>query len=175
MKDSGDVKIYAALRPDLKISKQVSGGKTFFVVKDPIKDKYFRFDKDEWDIISLFNGDNTMDEMVDKFNHTHRYEEIDQSSIKDYRDNLESMNLLQKSRTEHNVMLVEKMKEMRKSQLLSKEGSLMYKRFPLVDPNKLFDRIVPKVAFFWSKKFFWFSFFNDDGRHLCGAPQLERI
>lgn len=157
MKDSGDVKKYAALRPDLKISKQVQSGKVHYVVKDPIKDTFFRFDESEWEVICLFDGKKTMKEMVEHYNHTHKFEDIDETTIKEYRDNLESLHLLQKTRVEHNVMLVEKMKDMRRSQLLSKKGSLMYKRFPLVDPDRFFDKVVPKLSFFWSKQFFWFS------------------
>ena len=30
----------------------------------------------------------------------------------------------------------------------------MYKRFPIVDPDKFFDRIIPHIKFFWSRSFF---------------------
>jgi len=45
------------------------------------------------------------------------------------------MNLLEKSLEERSAMLVARLREDRKNQLLAKKGSVMYKRFPLFDPD----------------------------------------
>jgi len=108
--------------------------------------------------MSLFDGNRTHQQIVDDYNKDHFQSEIDLDTVKDYQDNLESMSLLKKSKFDTNLMLVEKMKEMRQSQLLSKKGSIMYKRFPIVDPDKFFDKIIPKIMWFWSRPFFIFSF-----------------
>ncbi len=146
-----------SLRPDLKISKQVLREKTSYIVKDPIKNSYYRFEQGEWSIISLFDGKRSLEDMAKKFNEDNSDTEIDVGTLKDYQKNLESMNLLQKSQKDQNFMLIENMKELRKSFLLSKKGSVMYKRFPIVDPDKFFDKIIPHITFFWTKGFFILS------------------
>ncbi|MEK7356029.1 MAG: hypothetical protein AAB250_06240, partial [Bdellovibrionota bacterium] len=148
----------AALRRDLKISRQVQSEKVNYVVKDPIKGEYYRFDESEWRIISIFDGPKTPAEALADYNATHPLDPIDLDVLKDFEKSLEGMHLLEKTARDMNVMLVEKMKETRKSMLLSKQGSLMYKRFPLVDPDKFFDRVVPRIWFFWTKGFLVFSF-----------------
>ncbi len=145
------------LRSDLKISKQVLRDNTSYIIKDPLKNTYFRFDQSEWDIIALFDGKGSLEEMAQRFNAENSEIEIDVGTLKDYQKNLESMNLLQKSKHDMNVMLIENMKEMRKSFLLSKKGSIMYKRFPVVDPDKFFNKIIPHITFFWTKPFLFLS------------------
>lgn len=154
---SQDFKRYPKLREDLKISKMVNKTNTHFVIKDPLKNAYFRFSEDEFKIIELFNGERTLAQIVEDYNKLYDLDEIDEDTVEEYWDHLNSIHLLVKAQEEMNVMLVEKVREMRQSQLLSKKGSLMYKRFPLVDPDKFFDRIIDKISFFWTKSFFTFS------------------
>jgi len=148
------LKKFPRLREDIKISKMVQHNRVNYVVKDPLKGEFFRFNQEEWSVIALFDGAKTKKEMVDFYNEHHPFDQIGEETIDDYLSSLESMNLLKKGQVETNIMLVEKMKEMRQSQLLSKKGSLMYKRFPLVDPDKFFNSVIPKLTFFWTKGFF---------------------
>ncbi len=147
----------ASLRKDLKISKQVLSERISFVVKEPLKGEYFKFSEDEWRIIVLFDGSKTQAEVMADYNTDHPLDPIDLDVLKDFEKSLNEMHLLEKSSREMNVMLVEKMRETRKSMLLSKEGSLMYKRFPLIDPDRFFDKIIPHLWFFWTKGFLFLS------------------
>ncbi|MBF0365529.1 MAG: hypothetical protein HQK50_08150 [Oligoflexia bacterium] len=148
---------YPKLRSDLKISKAVRQDKITYVVKDPLKEQFYKFAKEEWAIIELFTGDLSVEEMAIKYNSAHLGKEIDTETVKSFQGSLEEMKLLEKDKSEQNVMLIEKMKELRKGQLLSKKGSIFYKRFPIVDPDQFFNRIIPKITFFWSKTFVIFS------------------
>ena len=151
-----DLKKRPRLRNDIVISRAARSEKTTWVVKDPINEAFFRFDEEEWKVIKYFDGKHTHAQMADAYNSENIDAEIDVETIKDYQDNLESMDLLQKSMLETNVMLVEKMKEMRSSQILSKKGSLLYKRFPIVDPDKFFNSIIGKISWIWSVPCFIF-------------------
>jgi len=143
-----------ALRSDLKVSRQVMSERVSFVIKDTLKTQYFRFDEEEWKVISLFDGTRTLEEMVVAYNSTESKLQIDHSTLKDYQQKLEEMKLLESSKRDQNIMLIEKMKEMRKSRLLSQKGTLLYRRFPVIDPDKFFNKIIPHIGFFWTKKFF---------------------
>ncbi|MBT3979783.1 MAG: HlyD family efflux transporter periplasmic adaptor subunit [Bacteriovoracaceae bacterium] len=154
---SKDFKKYPKLREDLKISQIKRSGKVGFIVKEPMSGEFYKFESEEWEIIELFNGENTIDDMVEIYNKKHKLDEIEAQALRDFQDGLDGMSLLVKSKVDTNVMLIEKMKEMRKSQLLSKKGSIMYKRFPLVDPDKWMDRVTPKITWLWTKYFLFFS------------------
>ena len=124
-----DYKKYPKLREDLKISKMVNKTNTHFVIKDPMKESYFRFSEDEMEIISLFNGERTLEQMVEDYNNEHDLSEIDMSVVEEFWNEINGMNLLVKSHDEMNVMLVEKVKEMRQFQLLSKKDQSSTKDF----------------------------------------------
>lgn len=148
---------YPSLRNDLKISKQVFSENISYVVKDPLKGEYYRFDQTEWDMISQFDGQLTIPEMVDRYQKKHFGRVVSVEDFKNFQESLNSIHLLEKPKKEQNIMLMEKMKEHRKSLLLSKKGSLMYKRFPILDPDQLFNRVLPYLSFFWTRWFFIFS------------------
>lgn len=152
-----DEKQYPKLRTDLKISRAKNQDRINYVIKDPLKGEFFRFEQDEWEIISLFDGEHTLPELVTIYNEKHPLKPIEAQTLIDFQEGLNGMHLLIKSKHETNVMLIEKMKEMRKSQLLSKKGSLFYKRFPVIDPDELFNKYIPRLTFFWTRGFFVIS------------------
>lgn len=55
------------VRPDLQIVEQRYEGKIFFVVKDPVCLKYYRFNKQEYFVFDLFDGTHTMEDIRLKF------------------------------------------------------------------------------------------------------------
>ena len=92
-----DYKKYPKLRDDLKISKMVNKTNTHFVIKDPMKESYFRFSEDEMEIISLFNGERTLEQMVEDYNNEHDLSEIDMSVVEEFWNEINRMNLLLKA------------------------------------------------------------------------------
>src|ERR1700752_1802205 len=55
------------VRPDLQITAQRYEGKEYHVVKDPVCLRYYRFNKQEYFVFSLFDGEHTMDEVRKSF------------------------------------------------------------------------------------------------------------
>ncbi|MEK6707143.1 MAG: hypothetical protein AAB116_23865 [Candidatus Poribacteria bacterium] len=153
MRSDDEIIRYPALRSDLIISRQSHRDKVAYIVKDPVKNQYFKFDENEWAVISMFDGTATLEEIVHRYRANHPGLLIDLQTVNDYKDNMASVNLLEKVRREANVLLIERKKQARGRQLLSMKGSLAYKKIPLVDPDKIFTKAIPYVSFFWSK---WF-------------------
>ena len=87
-----------------------------------LKGTYFRFGEDEWQIIKLFDGSRTLDQIAEDHNKDNEFSEIDSQLVEDYWSNLNDMYLLIRGHEEMNVMLVEKVREMRQMQLLSKKA-----------------------------------------------------
>ncbi|MBN9522442.1 hypothetical protein J0H58_28635, partial [bacterium] len=55
------------VRPDLQVYEQKYEGKGFHVVKDPVCLRYYRFNKQEYFVFSLFDGQHTMEQVRDRF------------------------------------------------------------------------------------------------------------
>ena len=55
------------LRSDLNIAPQKYEGRTYYVVKDPVSLRYYRFEEQEHFIIEMMNGAATLDEAQKEF------------------------------------------------------------------------------------------------------------
>src|SRR6186713_1629605 len=51
------------MRPDLVVSTETFGGRTFTVVKDPLALKYFRLKAEEFTLLEMLNGVRSLDEL----------------------------------------------------------------------------------------------------------------
>src|SRR5215831_15139803 len=55
------------IRSDLNIAPQKYEGKTYYVVKDPVSLRYYRFEEQEHFIIKMMDGDHTLDQTQKAF------------------------------------------------------------------------------------------------------------
>ncbi len=145
------------LRSDLKISRHVQKDGIHYVIKDPMAQEYFRFPEEEYTVVAMFDGSNSLNEIVTKYNRNNPEGEIDLELVKQFFDTLDKAHLLQKSLAEQNLFMLEKMREQRKSNLLGAKGSLMYFRISLLDPDNLLNKIYPSVKWIFKPPFLVFA------------------
>ncbi len=138
------------LREDLILVEKVRQGQRQLVIKDPISVKYYQFGELEITLFGLLNGSIPPPKILEQFNAAHPDADMTMDDLKDFLGEIDKMKLLEKGASERNALLLERIREDRKSKLTSKQGSIMFKRVPLVDPNDFFDRIHPYIAWIWS-------------------------
>src|SRR5947207_1677282 len=64
------------LRPDLEIAPHRYEGRTFFIVKDPVSLRYYRFKEQEHFLLGLMDGENTLDDAQKQFEKQFRPERL---------------------------------------------------------------------------------------------------
>src|SRR6516225_9095961 len=69
-------KVRIRIRPDLDIAPQKYEGKTFYVVKDPISLRYYRFKEQEHFLINLMDGKHTLDDAQKEYEKRFRPERL---------------------------------------------------------------------------------------------------
>ena len=143
----------AKLRSDLIITQQLQRGSVVYMVKDPLDGQYYKFGDLEFQILKLLDGTRNIANILQNMKKIDPEAELDREDIKDFLVSINRMNLLEKSLAEKNAMLIARLQEERKSKLLSKKGSITYKRFPLCNPDRFFTKIHPYISFFWKKPF----------------------
>ncbi len=150
---------YPRLRPDVVVRQQTHQNEVHFIVKDPVNQAYYKFSTSEWDVISLFDGTHTLEQMIDEYNRKHPSEAIDEEVLESYRQNLKDMEILDLSSTEKNLMLMEKIREQRKERVAGsgKWSNLMEITFSAWDPDAWMNRAIPHIRFFWSREFLLLS------------------
>jgi putative peptide zinc metalloprotease protein len=135
------------LRDDLVISQQETKEGTGFVVKDPANGRFFRLKEVEHFTARQLNGSTPLDALresvKEKFGVTFTAETLEQ-----FIQNLGRLGLLEKEGRESRLV-AERPRKIR--------GSLLYLRFKAFDPDRLFNRLVPKLRFFFTPHFLVFS------------------
>lgn len=139
----------APLRQDLKISKLVQQGELSFVIKEPDKQEYFHFTDAQYEVMALFDGSHDLTKVMEIFNRQSQLYEFDLEDIVELYESCREFQLLRRTKSEQNAALLEKIREERKKKVLQGQGSVLFLRFQLVDPNDFFNKIIDKIRFLW--------------------------
>jgi putative peptide zinc metalloprotease protein len=135
------------LRSDLVISQQETKAGTGFVVKDPATGRFFRLKEVEYFTARQLNGSTPLDALREsveqKFGVTFTAETLEQ-----FIQTLGRLGLLEKDGADSGLV-ADRPRTIR--------GSLLYLRFKAFDPDRLFNRLVTKLSFFFTPHFIVFS------------------
>ncbi len=137
------------LREELKIGKLVQRGEQSYVVKEPDKQQYYHFEQAQYQMMALFNGVRDFERLVFEFNRRSDKYEYDIEALESLYETCREYQLLKRTKSEQNAALLEKIREERKKKVLQGQGSILFLRFQLVDPNRFFDAIIDKIRFLW--------------------------
>ncbi len=131
------------LRSDLVISRQDGPEGTIFVVKDPVKERFFRFKETEHFIAQQFDGvtspDTARQRFEGKFGVTLSPENIEQ-----FVNRLRGVGLLTDGVAGPSLPPAPRRRV---------AGDLFYLRFKIFDPDRLFDWLIPKIRFLFTPYF----------------------
>ncbi len=145
-------------RPDLKVIRQVQRGEVAYIVKDPLILKYYRFPEIAAKVFSYLDGTHTHEE-VGELVSAEMGEQIPGSEVTGFVEGLKKLNFIEQSASEKSLLLLERLRKNRqqKAEEAADGGDENYMRFPLLDPDKLYDRIIKHIWFIWTRGFLIFS------------------
>ena len=133
------------LRSDLTVSRQQAGGAVRYVIKDGRSGKFFRFGEVEQFIAEQLDGETPLDAVRQQTEA--RFEgTLSPEALAAFITKLQKNGLLEVQGAPASAPS----KPGRPGRLL---GSLLYMRIPLLDPNRLFDRLVRRVRFCFTPQF----------------------
>ena len=142
------------LRSDLKVSQQVIAGEVTFVVKIPETGDYLRLPEFEWETLGLFDGSRTDKVVWDELHRRNGDSEMTVTELEDYADNTDP-NVWEKTLTEKNLALLEKIRSERHERASDK--SIFYMYFSAWDPDKFFNAVIPRLRWIWTWPFLSFT------------------
>jgi multidrug resistance efflux pump len=132
-----------SLRADLIISRHETSDGASYVVKDPLTRRFFRFRDPEYAIARRLNGATPLDVVAREVS-AELDVDADAEGLKPFVEQLRRLGLLQTDQpasSEHGHAH------------RRVAGSLLYIRLKAFDPDRLFNRLVGKVGFFFTR---WF-------------------
>lgn len=140
------------LRPDLGILRQVQLGEVAWIIKNPGTRKYHQFKNWQWQIIRLFDGRRTR-EQIREYIAQASGQDVKLDLVLEYEEFLRRLELLHESVAERNLGLLDKFSAFRHQKAEEKtEGfNIFFIMFHVLDPDRFLDRTVKYVRWIWSK------------------------
>jgi putative peptide zinc metalloprotease protein len=128
------------LRGDLLISQQSTGAGTIFVIKDPVARGFFRFGEVEYFVAQQLDGATALDVVRQRIEQ--RFDcHLRAETLEQFIEQFRRCRLLEGTQPD--------VAERARRPL---RGSLLYLRLKAFDPDRLFDRLLPRVAWVFSPR-----------------------
>lgn len=142
-------------RPELAATEQMYDGQPYWVVKDPLSLRYYRFNREEYFIIQCLQEGMTLDQLKQAHLREFCGEELSTHEVATFISGLLEKNLLVQLRPDRDELLYESSRQRRRKILLGKMTGFLYFRISLWDPDRLFNRLTPCLHFVWTWPFFF--------------------
>jgi putative peptide zinc metalloprotease protein len=145
------------IRTDLDIAPQKYEGKTYYVVKDPVSLRYYRFEEQEHFIIRMMNGTATLDETQKEFEKRFRPKRLTLEDLEQFGQQLLTAGLAHNESPKAGAQLFERRKKRRRNEWLQALTNVLYIKIPIYDPDKLLTRMLPWLRWMFTAWFFTLS------------------
>src|SRR4051794_6464817 len=145
------------LRRDLSITPQRYEGRTYYVVKDPVTLRYYRFKEQERFLLDFMDGKHTMDEAQKEYEQRFRPERLTLEDLEHFAQQLLNAGLVQNESPRAGQQLLDRSKKRKRTKLLQTFTNILYIRIPLFDPDVLLGKMIRYTGFFFSLWFFALS------------------
>jgi putative peptide zinc metalloprotease protein len=148
---------HPCLRGDLVLVEQSYRGEQSYILKDPVSHKYFRFKPLEIMVMQTFDGERTVAEAAAAL--ADEGLPVSERVLAPFVESLSRMGLLVRSMGERSVLELERLRAERRQRRRAPlfKGELLRMRWSLANPDRWFDRWVPRMGFFFSPAFLAFS------------------
>lgn len=141
---------FMKFRGDLVVSPLEGHRETAFVVKDPITKKFFRFKQHELFIARQLDGNTSFEEIQERFENEFGVS-LPDDKLKRYLQLLQDLSFLETERSARELSRAQS----RALTARSPFQRILYVRLRTLDPDRVFDRIIPYIRFFFTRKFVW--------------------
>ncbi len=145
------------LRPDLVITEQRYEGRIYYVVKDPVSLRYYRFREPEYFLMRLMDGQHTLEDARQLFEARYRPQRLTLEELEQFASQLMETGLALNDMPGSGRTMFTRYRKRRRATLLRILTNILYIQIPVIDPDRLLDRMLPYVRFIFTTPFFVFS------------------
>ncbi len=130
-------------RMDLVIAPQKYEGRTFFVVKDPVSLRYYRFKVQEHFLLQLMDGGHTLDEAQKAFETRFPPERLKLEDLEQFGQQLLNAGLVQNESPHAGKVLFDNRQKKRRMEMFQTFSNILYIKIPVFDPEKVLKKMLP--------------------------------
>jgi putative peptide zinc metalloprotease protein len=144
-------------RSDLNIVPQRYEGRTYYVVKDPVSLRYYRFKEQEHFLLKLMDGTCTLDQAQKSFETRFRPERLKLEDLEQFGQQLLSMGLVQNESPQAGKLLYDNRQKRVRMEWMQTLTNILYIKIPIFDPEKILTLMIPYLWWMFTSLFFWMS------------------
>src|SRR5271165_3659807 len=133
------------VRGDLDVTPQKYEGRTYYVIKDPVSLRYYRFKEQEYFLLNLMDGTHTNDQAQKKFEKRFRPDRLTLEDLEQFGQQLLTAGLAQNESPQAGKQLFDRRKKRRRTELLQALTNILYIKIPIFDPEKLLGWMLNKL------------------------------
>jgi len=141
------------LRRDLAITPQTYEGRRYYVVKDPVSLRYFRFKEQERFLLGLMDGDHTLDDAQKQFELRFRPDRLTLEDLEAFASQLLQAGLAQNESPQAGKQLFTRYKKRKRQTFISAFLNILYIKIPIFDPERVLTKMLPPLRFIFT---IWF-------------------
>jgi putative peptide zinc metalloprotease protein len=145
------------VRPDLQITEQRYEGKVFHVVKDPVCLRYYRFNKQEYHVFHLFDGQHTMEQVKNAFEEEFKPHRLEYHDLEGFARQLITAGLVQSETAGTGKHLFTRRAKQRRMKRLAAVSSILYWKIPVFDPDRILTFMHRYLWWIFTSWFFFSS------------------
>src|SRR2546428_10937143 len=150
-------KVKISLRRDLEITPQKYEGRTYYVVKDPVSMRYYRFKEQEHFLIGLMDGSYSLDDAQKDYEKRFRPERLTLEDLEGFAQQLLTAGLAQNESPQAGKQLFDRRKKRKRSEWMQALTNILYIKIPVFDPERLLKRMLPWTRWMFTVTFMLFS------------------
>ncbi len=136
-------------RPDLEASEQRYQGMSFWVVKEPVGLKYFRFQEEEYFILQLLEGEISLDEIKEQFESRFAPQKITLGDLQQFIGTLHRGGLVLAESQGQGEQLKRRRDERKRKERMGMWTNILAIRFKGFDPERILNGLLPLVRWFF--------------------------
>lgn len=129
-------KLRLALRPNLHVQRQVFRGETWYVVRDPMNDSYFRLRPDAYAFAARLSPDRTVEEVWDELLEADPEHALGQQDVLQLLNQLHGANLLYYRGSVDTAKIFERVDRVEREKVKNRLMNILYPHIPLFDPDR---------------------------------------
>lgn len=142
------------VRPDLHISEQKYEGRICHVVKDPVCLRYYRFNKQEYYVFQLFDGQHTMEQVRTEFEEEFKPHRLEYNDLEGFARQLVTAGLVQQETAGTGKHLFTRRAKQRRMRRIAAVSNILYWKIPVFDPDRLLSWMITWLWWIFTWPFF---------------------
>ena len=152
-------KLPIRVRSDLTVKRQQYLGRTYWIVKDPVGSRYFRFHEEEYAILRMFDGFHSLDEIKEEFEGEFPPQKITLDELQHFLGQLHQSGLIVAATPNQGPELLKRKKKRGRQEIFQKFTNILAVKFKGFDPDPILTFLLPFVRWAFHPVSLFFALF----------------